>query len=157
MRLTIQRVKKASVTVDKEIVGQIGYGILVLLGFGKHDTDVNIKKAAQKILKIRLWETIKNESIENQKIKTWATNVMQNKYDVLVVSQFTLYGYMNGNKPDFHNSMGHEKANEYYEKFVQILRESYPEGKIQTGAFGKHMDVELLNDGPVTFNLEYEG
>ena len=112
MRLTIQRVKKASVTVEKEVVGQINYGILVLLGFGKHDTDKNIKKAAQKLLKIRLWDTIKDETNPNQKIKTWASNVMQNKYDVLVVSQFTLYGYMNGNKPDFHNSMGHEKAKE---------------------------------------------
>ena len=156
MRLTIQRVKNASVTVENEIVGKIGYGLLVLLGFGKNDSDANIKKAAQKVLKMRLWETIKDESIPNQKIKTWATNVTQNNYEVLVVSQFTLYGYMNGNKPDFHNSMGHEKALEYYNRFVQELTQAYP-GKIQTGAFGQQMDVQLLNDGPVTLNLEYQG
>ena len=157
MRLTIQRVKSASVTVENELVGKIGYGILVLLGFSKHDTDKNIKKAAQKMLKIRLWDTIKDETKENQKIKSWATNLVQNKYDILVVSQFTLYGYMNGNKPDFHNSMKSEQAKVYYEEFIQILRDSYPNGNIQTGAFGQMMNVSLENDGPVTFNMEYEG
>ena len=156
MRITIQRVKRAKVTVKNEIVGEIGHGILVLLGFGKNDSNPNLKKAVQKVLKMRLWDTIPNSEIQNQKIKTWASNVVQRKYGVLVVSQFTLYGYMNGNKPDFHNSMKSEPARLCYEEFVKLLSEGYPGGEVQTGSFGEMMDVELVGDGPVTLNIEYE-
>ena len=155
MRLTIQRVKRAKVTVENEIVGQINHGVVVLLGFGVNDDNSQIKKAAQKVLKMRLWDTLKDPNQPDKKIKTWDSNLMQNNYGCLVVSQFTLYGYMNGNKPDFHKSLGHEKAEEYYKEFVEELKKGYKEDLIQTGSFRKMMDVELVNDGPVTLNLEY--
>ena len=157
MRLTVQRVLKAKVTVNTETVGEIGPGLCVLLGFGKDDSELNLKKAALKLLKMRLWDTIPKSDVENQKIKSWDSNLMSNKYGIIVVSQFTLYGYMNGNKPDFHHSLGHEKAKKYYEDFIQILKDNYPEGLVQTGAFGKMMEMDIVNDGPVTLNLEYEG
>ena len=137
-------------------MGQINHGILVLLGFGKKDNNPNIKKDVQKLLKMRLWDTIPDPNNPEKKIKTWASNVVQNKYGVLVVSQFTLYGYMNGNKPDFHNSMKSEGARVVYEEFVNELKAAYPGGLVQTGAFGEMMDVELVNDGPVTLNIDYE-
>mmetsp|Transcript_7121 Transcript_7121/g.6975 ORF Transcript_7121/g.6975 Transcript_7121/m.6975 type:complete len:86 (+) Transcript_7121:210-467(+) len=79
---------------------------------------------------------------------------MQKNFEVLVVSQFTLYAVMKGNRPDFHNAMANEDARNLYELFVQELRNAYGPEKIQTGAFGQYMNISLLNDGPVTINIE---
>ena len=173
--MVIQRVKRASVTVEQKIVGKIGPGIMVLVGFTQKDTEKVLKKAVSKLLKIRLWNTIpkisEQKKIENddnlikkdsssevekkQKIKSWDTNLMQNNYELLIVSQFTLYGVLKGNKPDFHNSKNAKEANILYEKMIEQLKKAYDENKIQTGKFGALMEVDLCNDGPVTLNIEY--
>ena len=80
---------------------------------------------------------------------------MQNNYELLIVSQFTLYGVLKGNKPDFHNSKNAKEANILYEKMIEQLKKAYDENKIQTGKFGALMEVDLCNDGPVTLNIEY--
>lgn len=87
-------------------------------------------------------------------MRKWHSNVVQNGFGLLVVSQFTLYSFMKGNKPDFHKAMEGEKAKVLFEKFVGLLQKGYSEEKVQTGAFGKMMEVEIVNDGPVTLIWE---
>jgi len=91
---------------------------------------------------------------EQKPLRKWHSNVVQNDYGLLVVSQFTLYSFMKGNKPDFHKAMDGEKAKVLYEQFVGILRKGYKPDKVQTGAFGQMMEVEIVNDGPVTLIWE---
>ena len=79
---------------------------------------------------------------------------MDLNYELLIVSQFTLYHKMKGNKPDFHNARDHEEAKQMYLEFIQMLKDNYDETKVQTGAFGQFMDVQLHNDGPVTIALD---
>ena len=155
MRLVIQRAISGEVTVKGETVGKIGKGLVILVGFSKDEDGSKIKTAAQKALKLRLWNTIEDDNNPDQKIKTWDTNVMQNGYELLVVSQFTLYCVLKGNKPDFHQAKRAEEAKLMYEEFVEILKKEYDPSKIQTGAFGQYMNVNLVNDGPVTVNVEY--
>ena len=81
-------------------------------------------------------------------------SVMDLNYELLIVSQFTLYHKMKGNKPDFHNARDHEEAKQMYLEFIQMLKDNYDETKVQTGAFGQFMDVQLHNDGPVTIALD---
>lgn len=81
-------------------------------------------------------------------------SVIDQKYELLVVSQFTLYHKLKGNKPDFHNARDHEEAKEIYLNFVQTLKDEYAEDKVQMGAFGEYMSVDLSNDGPVTIALD---
>ena len=176
--MIIQRVKRASVTVENEIIGKIGPGIMVLVGFTHKDTEKVLKKAVKKLLNIRLWNTIQNsseiqkneitlenlkisenEKIQNsekkKKIKSWDSNLMQNNYELLIVSQFTLYGILKGNKPDFHHSLPAKEAEILYEQMISDLKKYYKNDKIQSGKFGAKMEVDLCNDGPVTLNIEY--
>ncbi|CAG9326668.1 unnamed protein product [Blepharisma stoltei] len=145
MRLVIQRVLSGSVTSEGVVTGAIGPGIMVLLGISRDDTEEITRQMARKLLNIRIWA---------DGDKAWTLNVMQKNYEVLVVSQFTLYAVMKGNRPDFHNAMANEDARNLYELFVQELRNVYGPEKIQTGAFGQYMNISLLNDGPVTINIE---
>jgi D-tyrosyl-tRNA(Tyr) deacylase len=161
VRLLIQRVKSASVTVNQETVGRIGPGLLCLLGISKEDTDIAvIKKQAEKLLKLRVWDEIieaPKEEITEEKPKParkWHTNVIQRDYEILVVSQFTLYSVMNGNKPDFHKAKEPVGAEEFYDKFVAKLKADYGPSKIATGTFGAYMNVESVNDGPVTISWD---
>jgi D-tyrosyl-tRNA(Tyr) deacylase len=105
MRIIAQRVLDASVTVQDKIVGQIGRGILVLVGFTKGDNKDLIKDFASKTVNMRLWE---------KDGKAWSSSVKDINGEILVVSQFTLYGYFKGNKPDFHDALGAEEAREFY-------------------------------------------
>ena len=82
--------------------------------------------------------------------------MMENNQEVLVVSQFTLYSVMKGNKPDFHQAKEAGEAEQFYEKFIERLRSGYSPDKIQTGKFGGYMQVESINDGPVTISLDSE-
>lgn len=146
MRLVLQRVTRASVTVDGAVVGSIGQGLLCLVGISADDTvgAAAIDWAKRKILGIRLWE---------DDGKAWAKSVTALGLEVLLVSQFTLYCVLKGHKPDFHNAMPPEPAKELWGKFVNAMSAAHP-GKVQQGQFGAKMDVELINDGPVTIELE---
>ena len=146
MRVIIQRVLSGCVTVDGNPVGTIGPGLVILLGISREDTAEKIPQTVNKVLNIRLWE---NEG------KSWDLNVMQKGFEVLVVSQFTLYSVLKGNKPDFHNAMASEQAREIYERFLAEMRSRYLPDRVQNGAFGQYMNVALVGDGPVTIELNY--
>lgn len=139
----IQRVKKASVTIDNELFSSINAGILVLYGVEKGDEKEKAEKIADKISKLRIFED------ENGKMNKSIKDIFG---EVLVVSQFTLAGNCTkGTRPSFDRAELPEKANEMYEYFIKQLKDKgLP---VKTGVFGAMMDVELINDGPVTFIL----
>lgn len=144
MRVILQRVSEASVTVDEKIIGKIGNGLLILSGFGKDDTEENIDAMVNKILKLRVF------SDENDKINLSVTDIQG---ELLAVSQFTLYwNCRKGTRPSFDGAMEPKRAEELYNIFVEKLRQSGL--KTETGSFGADMKVALVNDGPVTVELE---
>ena len=144
MRALIQRVKRASVTIDGELYSSINAGMLVLLGVTKEDEKVNAEKLAQKLLSLRIFED------ENGKMNR---SITDEGLEFLVVSQFTLCGdYKKGTRPSFDGAAAPDKAVPLYEYFVECLRSSGL--KVETGKFQAMMDVELVNDGPVTFMLD---
>ncbi|MAP01676.1 MAG: D-tyrosyl-tRNA(Tyr) deacylase [Flavobacteriales bacterium] len=144
MRLVLQRVKKASVFVDNKVVGEIGLGLLVLLGVEQNDDKEDVLWLVKKLLGIRVL------SDENGKMNL---SLKQVNGSVLVVSQFTLHASTKkGNRPSYMNAAEPKKANEFYEEFIlQIKNEGV---QVQTGVFGANMQVELINDGPVTIVLD---
>lgn len=144
MRVVIQRVLEAKVTVEERITGSIGKGFLILLGVGSEDTKEIADKYIDKILKLRIFPD------ENGKTNLSLQDV---KGEVLVVSQFTLYANCSrGNRPDFINAAGAAKANELYEYFLSKVKERM--GKVEAGEFGADMKVSLVNDGPFTIVLD---
>ena len=144
MRLVIQRVKNASVTVENSIVGKINQGFLVLLGVAPEDTREIADYLVQKLIKLRVFED------ENEKMNLGLKDI---NGELLIVSQFTLYAdCTKGNRPSFSNAAAPEKANELYEYFIKKCKEENI--KVEHGIFGANMKVELLNDGPVTIILE---
>lgn len=144
MRAVLTRVKHASVTVDGEIVGKIGQGFLILLGVGPEDTEKECRCLAEKALGLRVFED------ENGKMNLGLEQVGG---EVLVVSQFTLYGNCRkGRRPSFTEAAGPELGNAMYERFLAICEElGYPP---QHGRFGADMKVDSLNDGPITLILD---
>jgi len=140
----IQRVSEASVTVDNEITGKIGHGLLLLLGVEKHDGSAEIEKMANKISNYRLF------SDQDGKMNL---NVQQVKGQVLVVSQFTLVAdTQKGNRPGFSRGASPEHGKAIYLQFIQALKnKGLP---VETGQFGSDMKVALINDGPVTFQFQ---
>lgn len=145
MKAVIQRVSRASVTVDGTVTGKIGQGYLILLGVGPDDSERECDKLADKISGLRIF------SDENDKINLSIKDV---NGGVLVVSQFTLYAdCRKGNRPSFVNAAKPDKAEKLYEYFVEKCREKITDN-VQTGIFGADMKVELLNDGPFTIVLE---
>ncbi len=144
MKLVIQRVKNAKVTVDGNITGQIEQGFLVLLGVAPTDTKEIADYLVQKLVKLRVFTD------ENDKMNLSIKDVGG---ELLIVSQFTLYAdCTGGNRPSFVNAAKPDLANELYEYFMEQCRK---EGiKTEHGIFGADMAVELLNDGPVTIILE---
>ena len=146
MRIVIQRVSRAKVSVEDEIVGEIGCGILVLLGVADEDSEKDAAYLLEKILNLRIFED------ETDKMNLSLVDV---KGDLLVVSQFTLYGdARKGRRPSFIRVAAPDKANRLYEFFVTEARKQI--GKVETGRFQAMMDVELVNDGPVTILLDSE-
>ena len=144
MKALIQRVKKASVTIENELYSEIGSGLLVFLGVTKSDTTENGEKLAQKIANLRIFED------ENEKMNFSVKDVGG---EILVVSQFTLCGdCKKGTRPSFDKAMAPNEANEMYEYFISKVKEqNIP---VKTGVFGAHMEVKLLNNGPVTFIID---
>jgi len=145
MKAVIQRVKKASVTVDNKLTGSIEKGLLVLLGIHQHDTQKQLEWMADKILRLRIFND--GEDKMNR-------SVQDIKGAILVVSQFTLYGdAKKGTRPSYIEAARPEKAKPLYEEFIDYLEKS-SSLEIQSGVFAAYMDVELINDGPVTIILE---
>jgi len=144
MRAVIQRVSSASVTVDNQITGQIKNGLLVLLGVGQGDTLADLDYVFQKTIGLRVFEDAAG------KMNLSLTDVGG---QLLVVSQFTLYGDVRkGKRPGFGAAAPPEQANEMYEAFLQRAREK--DLHVQTGVFQADMQVTLVNDGPVTILLD---
>ncbi|HET7230515.1 MAG TPA: D-aminoacyl-tRNA deacylase [Longimicrobium sp.] len=144
MRIVLQRVSRARVTVEGRVTGEIGRGLLLLAGFTEGDTDDALAWMVKKIVQLRVFpdeEGKMNRSVEEV------------GGAILVVSQFTLYGdARKGNRPSFVDAARPETAIPLYERFVAMLRGA---GRpVETGEFGAMMDVELVNDGPVTLILE---
>ncbi len=146
MRVVIQRVKSSSVIVGGEIIGRIGRGLNLLVGISPNDTDTEIDWMARKCLDLRLFPG-------DTEAKKWSKSVTDIQGDLLVVSQFTLYGdARKGRRPSFSNSAPPEIAENIYNCFVEKLKKSglY----VATGQFGAMMNVNIENDGPVTLLLE---
>ena len=144
MKIILQKVKKASVSVDNKVVGCIDKGYCLLVGVHKESTEEDAKYLAKKIAQARLFED------ENDKINLSLKDVGGS---ILSVSQFTLYAdTKKGNRPSFTSAAGAEKANELYKKFNEFLRE---EGvTVETGIFQTMMEVNIVNDGPITIVYE---
>lgn len=143
MKTVIQRVTRASVTVDGEVKGKIGKGFLILLGVGKDDTEKECDKLVEKISKLRIFED------ENGKTNLSISDVGGK---MLIISQFTLYAdCSHGNRPSFINAGAPNEANRLYEYFCDKI---HAKGiHVDKGVFGADMKVELLNDGPFTICL----
>ncbi|MEN0066635.1 MAG: D-aminoacyl-tRNA deacylase [Myxococcota bacterium] len=147
MRAVIQRVREASVTVEGTVVGAIEQGILVLLGVGPEDGEANIGWLTQKIAHLRIFED--DEGKMNQ-------SLLDIGGAVLVVSQFTLYGDVRkGRRPSFARAAPPAVAEPLYEAFCEALAKLGVR-QVERGVFGAHMDVRLLNDGPVTLIVDHD-
>lgn len=145
MRVVVQRVSRAKCIVDDKITGQISNGYLLLVGFTDGDSIESVKKAAKKIINLRIFED------ENQKMNL---NIKQVNGAILSVSQFTLYANTeDGNRPSFTKSLNPADANNLYNLFNLEL--SKYDIIVETGVFGSHMELDFVNDGPVTIILEY--
>jgi len=146
MRAVVQRVSRAKVTVAREITGEIGRGMLVLLGVGHEDTEAGAEYLADKIVGLRIFEDDAGKMNRS---------VAEVGGAVLAVSQFTLYGDVRrGKRPSFDEAARPEMARTLYERFVSRVRASGL--RCETGRFQEMMEVELVNDGPVTILLDSE-
>ena len=145
MKLVVQRVKEADVTVSGKVVGKIDKGLMVLLGVKEGDTTKEADFLANKLVNLRIFED------ENEKMNLSVQDV---KGKLLIVSQFTLYGdASHGNRPSFIEAAKPDEADKLYEYFCKKCEEKV---EVQTGKFRQHMEVRLINDGPVTIVIEKE-
>ncbi len=148
MRVVIQRVKSSQVTVNGQIVGKIERGLNLLVGIASTDTEVELDWMARKCLELRLFP-------DEEGGVSWQKSVQEIGGELLVVSQFTLYGdCRKGRRPSFDRSAAPETALDLYDRFVAKLRQSGL--RVETGEFGAMMQVSIENDGPVTLLLERE-
>ena len=146
MRIVIQRVKSSSVTVDGKIIGKIGRGLNLLVGISPVDTEAELDWMTRKCLELRLFP-------DEAEGKGWQKSIMDIQGEILVISQFTLYGdCRKGRRPSFSNSASPEIAEQLYDRFIDKLKQSGLH--IANGKFGAMMQVSIDNDGPVTLILE---
>lgn len=145
MRIIIQRVSHASVTINKQVKSSIGAGFLILLGIGKDDTEEDINWLVKKVIALRIFD---------DEMGVMNRSIMDVNGEILVVSQFTLMAsYKKGNRPSWIHAAPHELSIPLYNRFCDALSEAM--GKpVGTGEFGADMKVELLNDGPVTICMD---
>ena len=144
MRLILQRVKGASLTVNNKIISKINNGLVVFIGITHSDTMLSIPSIANKTINLRLFNDEENKM---------NLSLLDISGDLLIVSQFTLHANCKkGNRPSFLDSASSEHAKKIYNEFVNYMNNKL--NKVQTGIFGAHMAIELINDGPVTFILD---
>lgn len=145
MRVVIQRVKSASCIIDNKTYSSINNGYVLLVGFTHTDTIDNVKSMVKKIVNLRIFED------ENGKMNL---NINQASGEILSISQFTLYANTTGgNRPSFVESLNPSEARDLYNEFNYLLAKEVK--KVATGIFGATMLIDLVNDGPVTINLEF--
>ncbi len=145
MRAVIQRVSKASVTIDNQLKSSIGKGLLVLLGICEEDAEEDVNWLVHKLIGLRIFDD--DNGVMNR-------SVSDIDGEVLVVSQFTLYAsYKKGNRPSWFRAGSHEHSIPLYEAFCRQMSEALGKA-VGTGEFGANMQVELLNDGPVTICMD---
>jgi D-aminoacyl-tRNA deacylase len=144
MKIVIQRVTSAAVAINNKEIARIRQGLLVLVGIGPDDTSKDTEYCVQKILKLRIF---------NDEYEKMNKSIVDVGGDLLLVSQFTLYADVSkGNRPSFTQAMPPEQAKSFFEQFVMYVHHLYP--NVQTGIFGAYMQVNLINDGPVTIILD---
>jgi D-tyrosyl-tRNA(Tyr) deacylase len=145
MRIVLQRASRGSVTIAGSVVGEIGLGLVLLVGFTDGDDEETVRWMAEKVLGLRVF------SDAEEKMNLSLSDVGG---DLLVISQFTLYGdTRKGRRPSFVKAAPPSLAIPLYDDFLKTLREGAP-GKVESGKFGAMMDVDLVNTGPVTLVLE---
>ena len=145
MRVVLQRVREANVTVEGRVIGEIGLGQLLLVGFKQSDTTEHVEWMADKVVGLRIFQD------DAGKMNRTLADV---DGSILVVSQFTLYGNVRkGRRPSFVDAAAPEIAVPLYDRFVEFLEARHP-GRVATGEFGAMMDISLTNDGPVTLVID---
>lgn len=145
MRICVQRVLRANCLVDNKSTGKINKGFMLLVGFTHDDNLEIVKKMAKKVVNLRIFED------ENQKLNL---NINQVSGEILAISQFTLYAdCSHGNRPSFTDAMNQIEANNLYIAFCEILKKEYLL-KVEMGIFGADMNIDFINDGPVTILLD---
>ena len=144
MRVLIQRVRKASVTVDGKVMGSIGHGLVILAGIGQTDTIEDVKWMADKCIHLRIFKNKEGK---------FHYSLADVKGEILAVSQFTLFGdCRKGRRPSFSNAAEPEKAENFYNQYVNMLRDRGI--RVETGVFGAMMQLEIHNDGPVSIWID---
>ena len=147
MRILIQRVEKASVSVDGRLKGKIDKGLLIFVGISKSDTDSDIEYVVDKSVNLRLFPDVNGK---------FHFSVRDIKGELMVISQFTLYGdTRRGRRPSFSDAMGPVEAEEIFNKVIEMFK-SNSGLDVAEGQFGSHMDIKSINDGPVTIWLDSE-
>ncbi|UMZ73244.1 D-aminoacyl-tRNA deacylase [Natranaerofaba carboxydovora] len=145
MRAVLQRVKRSSVKVNDEEVGEVGYGLNVLLGIEEGDDKEDIEYMVDKVVNLRIFED------ENGKMNL---SVLDVEGELLVISQFTLLGdARKGRRPNFMKALSPDESEKIYQVFCETIREKY-NLPVKTGTFQEYMEVEIINDGPVTLLLD---
>ena len=145
MKVVVQRVNHSSVVVDEKVIGEVGKGLMVLVGFGKDDDASKLKPMAEKIVNLRIFPD-KNGRFHH--------SCLEVSGGILLVPQFTLYAdTKKGRRPEFFEAKAPEEATKLFERFIEVMRSSGIEN-VEAGEFGAYMKVALENDGPVTISLE---
>ncbi len=145
MKALIQVVEEAKVVVKEDVEGSINYGMLIFLGVKQSDEIEDVEELSDKVLNLRIFPD------DDEKMNL---SVEEVEGEVLVVSQFTLYGQLtSGRRPNFSKAGDYDKSKKLYREFVDQMKEEYPY-RVESGKFGSYMKVNLTNDGPITFTLE---
>ena len=146
MKIVVQRVLNSSVSVEGERTKYISEGLLVFIGFCSNDTEDDILWGVNKLLNMKILKDKKGET---------NLNTLEKKSDLLIISQFTLFASTKkGNKPSWHKAATSKVARTLYDQFINFLQKKYLSKNIKTGFFGKNMQINLTNDGPITIILD---